>query len=368
MGDNIHLGDRDGVRTPMQWSLDRNGGFSRADPAALVLPPIMDPLYGYPGGQRRGAGARSALAAQLDAAHARRSARQQRAFGRGTFRLLYPSNRRVMAYLREYARGGRYETILCVANCRAFAQAVELDLSGIRGPGAGRDARRRGVSADRPAALPADAAALRLLLVRARGAGADAGLAHAGAGAAAGVSTPSSSATRSRSCWRPHARTVLEREVLPLYLPKRRWFSGKDAALEQMRASRDVRVPGSAPPVLLAEIEVQHRLAVWTATCCRSASSPKGADATALPQQLALARVRRGRRVGFLTDAFCAGRFCAPAGGAAPERRAGRRTARANCVSGRPHDCAEHARSAPTRRSAARRPSSPTARSSSDSR
>src|SRR5207237_4440450 len=46
MGDNIHLGDRDGVRTPMQWSLDRNGGFSRADPATLVLPPIMDPVYG----------------------------------------------------------------------------------------------------------------------------------------------------------------------------------------------------------------------------------------------------------------------------------------------------------------------------------
>ncbi len=47
MGDNIYLGDRDGVRTPMQWSIDRNGGFSRADPASLVLPPIMDPLYGY---------------------------------------------------------------------------------------------------------------------------------------------------------------------------------------------------------------------------------------------------------------------------------------------------------------------------------
>ena len=47
MGDNIYLGDRDGVRTPMQWSHDRNGGFSKADPAGLVLPPIMDPLYGY---------------------------------------------------------------------------------------------------------------------------------------------------------------------------------------------------------------------------------------------------------------------------------------------------------------------------------
>ena len=71
MGDNIYLGDRDGVRTPMQWSPDRNGGFSRADPAALVLPPIMDPVYGYRRGQRRGAGARPAFAAELDAPHAR---------------------------------------------------------------------------------------------------------------------------------------------------------------------------------------------------------------------------------------------------------------------------------------------------------
>ena len=47
MGDNIFIGDRDGVRTPMQWSVDRNGGFSRADPAKLVLPPIMDPIYGF---------------------------------------------------------------------------------------------------------------------------------------------------------------------------------------------------------------------------------------------------------------------------------------------------------------------------------
>ena len=61
MGDNIRLGDRDGVRTPMQWSPDRNGGFSRADPAALVLPPIMDALYGYESGQCRGADARSPI-------------------------------------------------------------------------------------------------------------------------------------------------------------------------------------------------------------------------------------------------------------------------------------------------------------------
>ncbi len=70
MGDNIFLGDRNGVRTPMQWSPDRNAGFSRADPQQLYLPPIMDPIYGYPGGQCRGADARPVLAPQLDEAHA----------------------------------------------------------------------------------------------------------------------------------------------------------------------------------------------------------------------------------------------------------------------------------------------------------
>ena len=70
MGDNIHLGDRNGVRTPMQWSPDRNGGFSRVDPAALMLPAVMDPLYGYQACQCRGATPRSTFDSQLDTAHA----------------------------------------------------------------------------------------------------------------------------------------------------------------------------------------------------------------------------------------------------------------------------------------------------------
>ena len=67
MGDNVHLGDRDGVRTPMQWTGDRNAGFSRADFAQLYLPPLMDPVTGLPGGQRRGAAALADLAAALAA-------------------------------------------------------------------------------------------------------------------------------------------------------------------------------------------------------------------------------------------------------------------------------------------------------------
>ena len=71
MGDNIYLGDRNGVRTPMQWSPDRNAGFSRADPQRLYLPPIMDPIYGYEAVNVEAQMREPLVAAQLDAAHAR---------------------------------------------------------------------------------------------------------------------------------------------------------------------------------------------------------------------------------------------------------------------------------------------------------
>ncbi|TFW10081.1 maltose alpha-D-glucosyltransferase, partial [Oxalobacteraceae bacterium OM1] len=130
MGDNIHLGDRDGVRTPMQWAPDRNGGFSRADPARLVLPPIMDPLYGY---EAVNVEAQSADPySQLNWTRRMLAVRKQHcAFSRGTLTLLYPNNRRVLAYLREFVSqdGESKETVLCVANVSRSAQAVELDLA-----------------------------------------------------------------------------------------------------------------------------------------------------------------------------------------------------------------------------------------------
>ncbi|HWX29947.1 MAG TPA: maltose alpha-D-glucosyltransferase, partial [Steroidobacteraceae bacterium] len=128
MGDNIHLGDRDGVRTPMQWSPDRNGGFSRADPAALVLPMIMDPLYGYGAVnvEAQGRDPHSLLnwMRRMLAVRGRHPA-----FGRGKLTLLYPKNRKVLAYLRQY----QDDTLLCVANVAHSPQAVELDLSQFAG-------------------------------------------------------------------------------------------------------------------------------------------------------------------------------------------------------------------------------------------
>ncbi|MDA8390265.1 MAG: putative maltokinase, partial [Gammaproteobacteria bacterium] len=128
MGDNIFLGDRNGVRTPMQWSPDRNGGFSRADPQRLFLPPIMDPVYGYESvnveAQTRDPS--SLLNWMRRLLTVRRSSR---AFGRGTLDFLEPGNRKILAYLRTYED----EIILCVANLARSAQPVELDLRAYKG-------------------------------------------------------------------------------------------------------------------------------------------------------------------------------------------------------------------------------------------
>jgi maltose alpha-D-glucosyltransferase / alpha-amylase len=124
MGDNIYLGDRNGVRTPMQWTPDRNGGFSRADPARLYAPIIMDSVYGYESVNVE-AQSRS-LSSLLSATKRLISVRKSTlAFGRGSMTFIRPVNRAVLAYVRQFGD----EVILCVANLSRSAQATELDLS-----------------------------------------------------------------------------------------------------------------------------------------------------------------------------------------------------------------------------------------------
>ena len=129
MGDNIYLGDRNGVRTPMQWTSDRNAGFSKCDPARLYFPVVMDPIYGY-----QVVNVEAQLADQSSLLHWTRNMIALRklfqVFGRGTLSFLNPSNRKILAYLRSLDRGdGSHEIVLCVANLSRFAQPVSLDLA-----------------------------------------------------------------------------------------------------------------------------------------------------------------------------------------------------------------------------------------------
>ncbi len=128
MGDNVYLGDRNGVRTPMQWSADRNAGFSRANPQKLILPIIIDPEYHY-----------EALNVEMQQSNSNSLLwwtkrlialrKRFRAFGRGSVEFLHPSNPRVLAFVRRF----EHETILVVANLSRHVQYVELELPNMKG-------------------------------------------------------------------------------------------------------------------------------------------------------------------------------------------------------------------------------------------
>ena len=301
MGDNIHLGDRDGVRTPMQWSPDRNGGFSRADPSQLVLPANMDALWGYESVN---------VEAQDRDPHSllnwmRRTLairRQYRVFGRGSFRLLYPKNRKILAYLREDAD----TTLLCVANLSRTPQAVELDLSEFNGlvP----------LELDGGAVFPPIGQLTYLLTLPPYGFywfqlmnDADWPSSHS----PAPEPMPEYRTIIARGSLANGllgARGILEQEILPTYLSMRRWFSAKDQAMRAVRLSRLTELSNGEREVLLAEIETETDGGV--ATWQLPLSIWWEEDPTlALPAQLALARVRRVNRVGLLTDGFAVGAF-----------------------------------------------------------
>ena len=295
MGDNIHLGDRNGVRTPMQWSPDRNGGFSRiADPSRLVLPMVMDPLYAYQtvNVESQAADPHSLLMWMRRTIAVRR---QYKVFGRGGYRLLYPKNRKILAYLREHEDC----KVLCVANLSRTPQAVELDLSEFQG--------RLPIELDGHSQFPPIGQLPYLLTLSPYGfywfllSDSEGWPSH---------HTPAPEPMPEYQTFVMRhalpealmtARSVLEREVLPSYLAKRRWFAMKDQTLRSVRIALMTRVPADDAVLLEIETETESGTARWLL--------PLGivwGDSTAppLPTQLALARVRRGPKVGLLTDAF----------------------------------------------------------------
>ncbi len=299
MGDNIYLGDRDGVRTPMQWSPDRNGGFSRANPQALFLPPVMDPVYGF---EAVNVEAQSRSAASLLNWMRRLITvrRQHKAFSRGTLDFIYPGNRKILAYTRSYEG----ETIFCVVNLSRNAQPVELQLSHYRGrtpveligrttfppigdlpylltlPGFGfywfvlaDEASMPDWHVDLPEPLPEF-----VTLVLGRGWG---------------------------SLLDPKNRKELEDGVLASFLANQRWFAAKDATIRKLQVTRTIELPVPAGGVLLAMVETTLD-GDQTQTYQMPLAVAWGEDNLSLASPLrpfTIAKARRANKVGAVYDA-----------------------------------------------------------------
>jgi maltose alpha-D-glucosyltransferase/alpha-amylase len=298
MGDNYYLGDRDGVRTPMQWSIDRNGGFSRADPQRLYLPPIMDPIYGYQ--------AANVEAMQKDPSSLLNWMRRliavrtsHKAFGRGSLTLLYPRNRKILAYLRKY----KDERILCVANVSRSAQAVELDLSAFRGA--------IPVELTSQSVFPPIGELAYMLTLPAYGFFWFL-LAREHELPSWYMPTPEPLPEFMTLIMSEHAgialegrdRRQLERGALPDFLPRQRWFAAKDAVIDSVRIHPLASLPGYGAEHQLTLIEVALRTGesqqYFLPLSVRWGEDQIRYGAPKL--SYTVAKVRRRSRVGALTD------------------------------------------------------------------
>jgi maltose alpha-D-glucosyltransferase / alpha-amylase len=305
MGDNYYLGDRDGVRTPMQWSADRNGGFSRADPQRLYLPPIMDANFGYQ--------AINVEAQQRDPSSLLNWMRRMiavrklyPAFGRGELTFLYPTNRKVLAFIRDQGD----HKILCVFNLSRTAQAVELDLSGYPGvtpieltgnspfpsvgelpymltmPGYGYYWFELAMGRDEPAwrTTPLEPAKELVTAVFAQS---WAGLLE------------------------DRERGHLERVSLPEFVARQRWYAGKHARILDVKLETICLLTASGDGFVLGQLQVscsdgdRQRYFLPLSALWGADYVAPGAARLAFT----LAKLRRGARVGALLDATHDDRF-----------------------------------------------------------
>jgi maltose alpha-D-glucosyltransferase/alpha-amylase len=299
MGDNYYLGDRDGVRTPMQWSADRNGGFSRADPQRLYLPPIMDPIYGYQGinveAQQRDSSSLLNWMRKMIAVR-----KSHHAFGRGGLRFLYPRNRKVLAYAREHEG----EALLCVFNLARSAQAVELDLSAYRG--------RVPVELTGSSAFPSIGELPYMLTLPAYGfywfiLAQEAEEPH---WRITPVEPPHEFITvvftdSWQSVLDGRERAHLEKDCLPDFLPQQRWFGAKNATITRARLQplAVFSADGQSYPLNTVQVELDmgETQEYFLPFAAQWGEVPAGAGAAKPGAKMA--KLRRGPRMGALLDA-----------------------------------------------------------------
>jgi maltose alpha-D-glucosyltransferase/alpha-amylase len=252
MGDNIYLGDRNGVRTPMQWSGDRNGGFSRADTARLFAPPIVDPVYGYQSVNVE-ALERSPFSLLNWMKRLIALRRQHRVFGRGTLEFVPCSNRKVLAYVRRDAD----ETVLVLANLSRSLQPVEVDLSAWAGltpvEMLGLTEFPR-VSGDKPAffTLGPYAAHWFSLVTQPIQLTQTLGPPEQETHPAIAEELPSLLlGVNWESVFDSAARQVIERQALVSFLVRQRWYASKTRRIRDARFGDWVMLRGGASPAFL---------------------------------------------------------------------------------------------------------------------
>jgi maltose alpha-D-glucosyltransferase/alpha-amylase len=313
MGDNIYLGDRNGVRTPIQWSPDRNGGFSRTDPAKLYLPPIMDPIYGY-----EAVNVEAQLRSQTSLLNWMKrmiSMRQQhKALQTGRLRFLYPGNRKILAYLLEPEAEG--EPVLCIANLSHSAQAVELNLAEFKG--------RVPVELLGRSAFPPIGDLTYLVTLAAYGfhwfilpQAADVPHWHQ----EMPPPLPEFITLVVRGAWQGvvggREKRALESDVLPVYMAKQRWFAAKDERIARVTAAALPPLANKQADLLFLQAEAEFASGRPSQRYFLPLAAAWSEDAGNTNWPLisyAIAKLRKGSKMGALyeataTEAYALGIF-----------------------------------------------------------
>ena len=296
MGDNYYLGDRDGVRTPMQWSPDRNAGFSRATPQQLYLPTILDPVYGYEAVNVEAQA--SEPSSLLNWVRRMIMVRKQHpALGRGLMTLLYPRNRKILAYLREFDG----DTILCVANLADSAQAVELDLARFRGlvpvELTGRSAFPPVGDLPYMLTLPGYGFYWFLLAAEEQAPAWHETMPEI----MPDFITLTSRDGRIETAITGRERIQLEQDALPQFLPLQRWFADKDVAIEAVKLVPLGELVAGAFSLVAIDVTLSgevHRYFLPISARWGDDNLHPGAPKLSYT----LAKIRRGPNVGALVD------------------------------------------------------------------
>jgi maltose alpha-D-glucosyltransferase/alpha-amylase len=257
MGDNIYLGDRNGVRTPMQWSSDRNGGFSRADTARLFAPPVVDPVYGYPSINVE-ALERSPFSLLNWMKRIIALRREHRVFGRGTLEFIPCSNRKVLAYLRRFED----ETVLVLANLSRSLQPADIDLSEMAGltpvEMLGRAEFPR-IASDRPYFVTLGPYAAHWFSLVSRPMQVRQTMELHQPDAADAESLPSLLVgVNWETLFDAATRQLLERQALQPFLSRQRWFASKARRVRQARIADWLMLRGGASPAFLTIVQVEY--------------------------------------------------------------------------------------------------------------